>query len=127
MYLNELIEAINRLYEDLFPLNEMSNYHGEELNLPVNIWIDGPRNLQHGKRIKFQNNYSTKFDETNLITLTLSDNPTLGKTFKRVKVKSKDIEKIKKWILLNKDVLEDYANGNLSTRELDTKLKPYED
>lgn len=124
MKINELIDAINRFYDDCFPLNEMSNYSGKELNLPVNIWIDGPRNLKHGRRIKIQNNYSNNFQENDLITMTISDNPEIGKTFKKIRISNKDLKRIKEWVILNKDVLLEYTEGNMSTRELDSRLKP---
>ena len=121
--IKSILEAINRFYEDRFPLNEMSNYSGRELGLPVNIWIDGPRNLKHSKRIKVQNNYSNRFHEEDLITLTISENPQLGRTFKKVRISAKDLDKVKSWIVLNKDLLLEYAEGNMSTRELDSRLK----
>jgi len=121
--IKSILEAINRFYEDRFPLNEMSNYSGRELGLPVNIRIDVPRNLKHRKRIKVQNNYSNRFHEEDLITLTISESPQLGRTFKKVRISAKDLDKVKSWIVLNKDLLLEYAEGNMSTRELDSRLK----
>ena len=123
MNIKEILEALDNALQDRFPLNEMSNYRKGKYNLPVNIWIDGPRNLQHGKRIKFQNNYSDKFDETDLLTMTISDDPKLGKTFKKVKVKQKDIDTIRSWVILNKDILLEYSEGNMASDELSEKLK----
>lgn len=124
MSIQELLEALDTLLHDKFPINEMSNYKGKKYNLPVNIWVDGPRALKHGKRIKFQNNYSEKFDETDLFTLTISDEPQLGKTFKKIKVKNKDIEKLKQWVILNKNVLLQFANGDIDSQDLGAMLKP---
>lgn len=124
MSIQELLEALDTLLHDKFPINEMSNYKGKKYNLLVNIWVDGPRALKHGKRIKFQNNYSEKFDETDLLTLTISDEPQLGKTFKKVKVKNKDIEKLKQWVILNKNVLLQFANGDIDSQDLGAMLKP---
>ena len=123
MNIKELNEALTTLIQELFPLNEMSNFRRDEFNLPVNIWIDGPRNLRHWKRLKFQNNYSNKFDETDLLSMTIEDEPKLGKVIKPIRVKSKDIELIKQWIILNKDTLLEYAFGDMSTSELTQKLK----
>ena len=124
MDIKELIEALRSHCEDKFPLNEMSNFSGKELNLPVNIWIDGPRNLKHGKRVKIQNNYSTKFQEDDLISMTISDDPKLGKVFKRVKVSNSDLKKVRQWILLNKEVLLKYTEGEMSTQTLVNSLVP---
>ena len=124
MNLQELLEALDVFLQDKFPLNEMSNYKGKKYNLPVNIWVDGPRTLKHGKRIKFQNNYSEKFDETDLLTMTISEEPRLGKTFKKIKVKNRDIEKLKQWVILNKDILLQFADGNIDSQDLGSMLKP---
>lgn len=123
MNIQEILEAFDTFKQDLFPLNEMSNFRQGEFNLPVNVWIDGPRNLKHSKRIKFQNNYSTNFDETDLISITISNNPKICKTFKKIKIENKHIEQLKKWIVLNKSVLEEYSLGNMSTSELQQQLK----
>lgn len=121
-----LNEILSIYLEDKFAIQEMANYKASELNLPVNIWIDGPRNMKHGKRIKVQNNYSTNFTPNDLISITISDKPELGKTFKKVKISNKDINIIKQWIILNKQVLEEYSEGKISTRELDNLLKSLE-
>ena len=117
-------EKLQIFLEDKFAIQEMANFKGEEFNLPVNIWIDGPREMKHGKRIKIQNNYSTNFMLGDLISITISDNPQLAKTFNKIKIKNKDIEKVKKWIIENKQVLEMYADGKLSTKQLVNELKP---
>lgn len=120
--LNEMLQIY---LEDKFAIQEMANFRGSTFNLPVNIWIDGPREMKHGKRIKIQNNYSTNFMVGDLISLTIEDNPRLGKTAKKVQIKTKDIEIIKRWIVENKQVLLKYSNGELSTEELIQLLKPY--
>ena len=121
----DLNEMLQIYLEDKFAIQEMANFRGSTFNLPVNIWIDGPREMKHGKRIKVQNNYSTNFMVGDLISLTIEDNPRLGKTAKKVQIKTKDIEIIKRWIVENKQVLLRYSNGELSTEELIQLLKPY--
>lgn len=123
MNIKEILEAFDNFLQDKFPLNEMANFSKDEFNLPVNVWVDGPRNLKHSKRIKFQNNYSNRFDETDLITLTISDDPQVGKTFKKIKISNADIEVLKKWVVLNKDILLQYSNGDMSTSQLIKLLK----
>lgn len=124
-YIRSLNESLINMYEDCFPVNEMAHYSGKDLNLPMNVWIDGPRRLRHSKRIKIQNNYSDRFQEDNLINVTLSDEPRLCKTFKKVLIKEKDLDKVRSWILMNKDVLLRYSEGQMSTKELTDSLKPY--
>lgn len=121
----DLNEMLQIYLEDKFAIQEMANFRGSTFNLPVNIWIDGPREMKHGKRIKIQNNYSTNFMVGDLITLTIEDNPRLGKTAKKVQIKTNDIAIVKQWIKENKQVLLRYFNGELSTEELIQLLKPY--
>ena len=123
----DLNEKLQIFLEDKFAIQEMANFKGDEFNLPVNIWIDGPREMKHGKRIKIQNNYSTNFMTGDLISITISNEPKIGKTFNKIKIKSKDIEKIKQWIIQNKDILEQYVDGNISTKELIVQLKPLQE
>ena len=123
----DLNEKLQIFIEDKFAIQEMANFKSNEFNLPVNIWIDGPREMKLGKRIKIQNNYSTNFMTGDLISITISNEPKIGKTFNEIKIKSKDIEKIKKWIIQNKDILEQYADGNMSTKELIIQLKPLQE
>ena len=89
----DLNEKLQIFIEDKFAIQEMANFKGNEFNLPVNIWIDGPREMKLGKRIKIQNNYSTNFMTGDLISITISNEPKIGKTFNKIKIKSKDIEK----------------------------------
>lgn len=120
----ELNEMLQVYLEDKFAIQEMANYKAKELNLPVNIWVDGPRELKHSRRIKAQNNYSTNFTPGDLISITISDKPKVTRTFKKINIENKDIDRLKQWIVLNKQALLDYADGKLSTRELDGILKP---
>ena len=88
--------------DDLF---EMDNVMQGETGLPMNVYISA-KNVKHGPRIKVQNNYSTNTDSYNLFTITISDTPKkIGNTGE---IKKKDIDKVKSWILLNKELLLDY-------------------
>ena len=123
----DLDELLQIYIEDKFKIQEMANFKGATFNLPVNIWVDGPRDMPHGKRIKIQNNYSTNFTQGDLVSITIEDSPRVSKTFKRVQIKDKDLERVKSWIILNKDALLAYANGDFGTEDLVQKLQPLQD
>lgn len=127
MNFKELKEALQIFIEDKFQIQEMANFRGSKFNLPVNIWIDGPREMKHGKRIKIQNNYSNRFTPNDLLSITISDNPKLGRTFHKINIKNRDIEIIKVWVLQNRQTLEKYADGELATDELIELLIPYKE
>ena len=54
--LNEELEKfLEEEYNDNFPITEMVDVSKQRTNLPVIIWVDGPRNTPHARRIKFAN------------------------------------------------------------------------
>lgn len=44
------------------PIYEFADLTPMDTNLNVAIWVHGPRNMPHSKRIKFQNNNSPKLN-----------------------------------------------------------------
>lgn len=129
--LNEEFEKVlMEEYEQdkLNPLMEFADLTPKETNLKCVIWVDGPRNMKHGKRIKFQNNTSNKLNGGELIPITISDNPDIPEKLKnKVQVKQKELNRIKQWILLNKEVLTDYADGKITTGDLYKSIRPLND
>lgn len=119
-------DLINRLKNVLMSqqLVEMVDLSKKRTNLPVIVWIDGPRNVPHGNRIKFANDYGNKLTGVELIPMTVSDNPTIPKKLQsKVILAGNDVEKLKQWIILNKDTIEAYGNGEISTDELLEQIK----
>lgn len=105
-------------------LYEMANLSQDMTNLPVIVWADSARNLKHAARIKFQNSYSTKTDGSELIPMTISDNPQIPNSIKtKLRIKSKDLNKIKQWVILNKDLLEKYFKEDINTLDFITNMK----
>lgn len=93
--------------------------------LPVNVWIQQEpkdKKLQHNlPRIKFQNNYSDDFtSNSDLISLSISDNPTVLQK-KKISISSSDFEALRKFVILNKDVLLKFWNQELMDED---ELKP---
>lgn len=106
------------------PLFEMANLRISDTGLPVNIWLDEAgvqRNVQHAApRLKFQNNYSEKADPNNLIPISISTHPqVLAGT---VRIKNKDLNTIKTFIILNESLLKEHWNGDISTIKMYSQL-----
>lgn len=60
--------------EDL--IMEMSNLRSRQTGLNMNIYVtDDGSDVNHGMRIKVQNNYNPKFQKDNTFTLSISDDP----------------------------------------------------
>lgn len=124
----EMLEyELTHIDEEL--LCEMADLVPEETGVPCLIWADGPRNMKHGFRIKFQNSYCNRDDGSEMIPITISkDNPQIPKSVKtRLKIKNKDFKKLQRWIILNYDALIGYAQGRLHTREFLDKIQPLRD
>ena len=90
----EMLEhELTHIDEEL--LCEMADLVPEDTGVPCLIWADGPRNMKHGFRIKFQNSYCNRDDGSEMIPITISkDNPQIPKSVKtRLKIKNKDFKK----------------------------------
>lgn len=84
------------------PLNEMSNLLKSDTGLSVIVWFCGETEVEHNlPRIKFQNNYSNKIHKSELVPMSISDNPEILINIK-LNIKQKDVDKIKEWVKLNK-------------------------
>lgn len=81
---------------------EMTNLRPKRTGLKVCIYVS-ERNSSHGPRIKFMNGYGdVSLDK--LCAMTVSDNPEIIAD-QRIVISAKDIERIKQWIILNKNLL----------------------
>ena len=112
---------IQKRYKPLFEmekLEEMANLTKEDTGLDYIVWIYPKTNKEgHWARIKVQ------VDKNNRIPMSISDNPEWK--VDEVSVPSKKGNKIKKWIILNKDILLQYWNseGEMSLKVVFSKLK----
>ena len=90
--------------ESLF---EMANVIKSRTGLNTMIWIS-TKEPSHGPRIKVQANRSDKIISHEMFIVTIEDMPeVIGDIGK---LKAKDINKIKEFVILNKEVLLDYWN-----------------
>lgn len=128
--IKEMNEELEKFLEEEYieankqPLYEFADLVPEDTNLCCVIWVDGPRNMKHAKRIKFQNNTANKLNDGEMILITISDNPQIPNSVKsKLQIKEKDLTRIKEWIILNKETLLAYANGDITTKRLYQKIK----
>jgi hypothetical protein len=121
----KLTEAENYL-DTLYHLDEMGNLHKLDTNLPMNIWVDekgSNRNVEHNfPRLKFQGDSSNRLDDTNLIPISISKNPEILLE-NPPKLPSRFISLIKKFIIHNRDILEDHFNQKIRTQEMYQKIR----
>jgi hypothetical protein len=103
-------------------LNEMANYIPDDTGLPMTIYISDKRSCKHGARIKVSGTYGNKMI-SDVFSVTISNTPEVVKDQDTFNIKSKDIELVKKFILLNKVNLLRYWNLEIGTGELVRNLK----
>lgn len=116
---------MKELLEDLQKMNmlwEMANLHPRDTGLPVIVWADSNRQMKHGLRIKFQNSYSDKTDSGSLVPMTISENPQIPVQVK-LKISKADLQKVRQWVILNKDLLVAYAEEEITTKDFVNNLK----
>lgn len=112
-------EVTNRLLESI--IAEMAIIKRSESKLETDLWIDTGVAKQHGSRIKFKSSNDQK-KSTEYSTMTISDNPEIIHMPKKTFLSSKDIEKIKKFIIYNKDKLLQLDKGEIN---FETEFLPY--
>ena len=102
-------------------LMEMSNLRKRDTGLDVNIWLDDEgcyRDVKHNvPRIKFQNNNSDRISKSDLIPISISDNPQILKRKVTLSIDSKQLNKIKEFIVNNKEALLRHWNGAITFLE----------
>lgn len=121
--MKQLLNELRQLDEE--QLWEMANLHPRDTGLPVIVWADSNRQMKHGLRIKFQNSYSDKTDSSSLVPMTISEDPQVPVQVK-LRISNADLQKIRQWIILNKDLLVAYAKEEITTKEFVNSLKTLE-
>ena len=119
----ELEQLLQDEYDNKVSFVEMVDISKQSTNLEVIIWVDGPRNVPHAARIKFANSYGDKLAGVELIPMTI-DNPSIPeKILPKVKIKPKDVEAIKRWVILNQDLIKQYGKGEINTETFLRSIK----
>lgn len=120
--MNQYIEAIIEDYFDNQSLFEMANLSVDETNLPIVVWISIKPDENHKiPRIKFSNTESTKMSTDNLVPISISDNPVILTKNTILNIPNKKLNKVKQWIILNKDSLMKAWNGDITPTQFVTK------
>ena len=102
-------------------LLEMANVNYETTGIKdVVLWI-GPNSEYHGRRIKICN-IPNKFVATDCFTLTIPDFKIIGNVNDKL-ITSEVLEKIKEFITINYQLICDYSDYLISTKNLIDNLK----
>jgi len=113
-YIKEFVDYDNELLE-------MANLTKKTTGISdVVIWI-GPNPPNHGKRIKVSNKPNS-FDVYDTFTITIPELKIIGDINKNF-IKMEILDKIRKFINLNIDVISEYSDRKISTEDLIERLK----
>jgi len=99
--------------------------HGDQTGLPVNIWVDNSRwykKFGSRKYIKFQGNYSSYDNPSNLVTLTISKNPEIVLGSNRLSISEKSLGRVKRFVINNEKLLSDLADEEITCNEFLDKM-----
>lgn len=87
---------------------EMANLDPDSTNLDYRVWISTKHGVQHGPRINIV------LGKDNYVPMTISSNPIVpGKI--NPKISAHELNKIRDWILLNKETLTAYWDDAVDT------------
>jgi hypothetical protein len=104
-YCNVMNESVFTKYDLVLEKNLIK----KDTGLNTNIWFD-KRFLKHGDRIKIQNNYANHVTEDDFISISIYGNMELFPSSQKRKINDDDIEKVRQWIFLNRNMLRDKEN-----------------
>lgn len=97
-------------------LLEMANLAKSDTSLPMIVWIQVKQETQHNApRMKFANNYSNNMLPKDLVPISISDDPQILTKRTKLKISNADFEKLRQWIIRNKEELMKVWNGEIST------------
>ncbi|MDR0675546.1 MAG: hypothetical protein LBF97_00700 [Elusimicrobiota bacterium] len=112
-FILDLVEKISNDLENKIITEEGATLRKFETGLPVNIFIDDGglwKKGKHWKRIKFQADKGNKPYTKNMPSMTIEDEPKIIEKRIKVYLTSKEIEQIKKFVKINKNLLLDLEN-----------------
>lgn len=101
-------KKLNKLIEKAY-LWEMASVAKQKTNLSVLVYVS-PKQGSHGPRIKFLNDYGNRMIPTKLVSMTIEDNPKVVATNDKIILSQNELDAIRQWIILNKQVLLDLWN-----------------
>jgi hypothetical protein len=114
--------------KDYDELEEMAGLRKPDSGLPVNLWLDDSEHYKragHWKRIKFQGDYGNKANPGNMFNMTISENPEImpPEIESKIKLPTKDIEKIKTFVKNNVDLLSKLADQKITFIQFYKQMK----
>jgi hypothetical protein len=109
---------MNDAEDDLFL---MANLRPADTGLPMVVWVSERGYPQHDVRIKVSTKHGAQISPTtNMAIFGVRPTPCLLQGY----VPPPDQRAVEQWITLNEDVILDYWNSAISTREMLNRMRP---
>lgn len=110
----------DELRDDLWFITD--TLYKDKTNLPVIVWLSCSHLDMNIPCIFFQNSYSDEklsYNELdNLITMRIDNQELLLNSGEKININENDIQKIKEWVKLHKNIIMNYWNGEIGTFRL---------
>lgn len=98
-------------------LFEMANLFQSDTGLPMIVWADVNRLGKHNEpRIKVSTSHAAHVSDGELIPVLLSEHPKILEKTKKDALSPNDLKLVGQFIALNKDILMQYWNGEISSK-----------
>jgi hypothetical protein len=112
--------------EENLKIEEMATLRKKRSKLPANLYLDDARTWSksgHWKRIKFQADKGDSPNTRSMIPMSIDDNPRILIKNPRMNLSAKDIDQIKAFVKLNKDLLLQLSDAKIDIGEFLDKMK----
>jgi hypothetical protein len=106
-------------------ITEMAALRKADSGLPANLYLDDTGSWArsgHWKRIKFQPDKSDRPVTTNMVPMSIGDDPQILVKGMKIQLSAQDIEQIKAFVRNNKDLLLQLADAKISILEFGKKM-----
>jgi hypothetical protein len=122
---NKLLTEQENLEENL-RIEEMATLRKSDSGLPANLYLDDTGSWSksgHWKRIKFQPNTGDRPVTKDMIPMSIDDNPRILVKNVEVALNAKQLNQIKMFVRVNKDLLLRLASAEISILEFGREMK----
>jgi hypothetical protein len=120
----EMLTEQENLEENL-RIEEMATLRKNVSGLPANLYLDDTGSWTksgHWKRIKFQPNTGDRPVTRDMVPMSIDDSPQILVKNARISLNAKQLDQIKKFVQVNKDLLLQLANAEIDIFEFGRKM-----
>jgi hypothetical protein len=121
---NKLMTELENLEENL-TIEEMATLRKSDSGLPANLYLDDTGSWSksgHWKRIKFQPNTGDRPIPRDMVPMSIDDNPKVLVKNIKIELNTKQLDQIKTFVRINKELLLQLADAEISILEFGRRM-----